>query len=1559
MIRKRKSARVIMILFSLMLMIGMMQTAGTAHADESQTVNIVLNGLHSAETPADGFLSADNENAAPGESVTITANAAASAEGESYYLSQIRIGYKDSEGSDVYQTLKTYKDMTGSQITVSFTVPEDSQDGTVTVYGDYISVVWDGTVDLTWYDKDSDNYEIKYAAQWAGAAAYCNGLFNDIPVREVQTKDSKGNTVKVNIPDLEDENGEKVGIISGEECTDDTGKYNGDYFEGTIASDNGSGYQVFADIDGDGLDTPVAGDLSQFKIRNSNSDGSGGNNLFTTSTFWFGTEDYTGKTVNITQDLDMGGVLKEGARKTDPGKFAVVGKDSNGKDCYMDDEGNVVKGDQLYDPNWKGPNYMPVGGGYVMDVFNGYTKIGSGFNGHLNGQGHMVDNICMMRHVSTGEFGNSQHTGLIGLLGSYRIELTPQDYPVIENVAVDGFMYGNRMVGAIAGETYHSKKLEIRNCMNFATVYNTDAKGCAGIVGSGIYSIEYGDPQPVIRNCANFGYICTGYNKGGAGLVGYSESLVYDSYNVGYVGHDGRGEPTSAQSLGTNNGGAVWYNDYALSGSSWHALSGADVDHGETTPEVHGTTIGSAIMAKDAPDDLKTATFLGMLNGKVKNGGTDKNGYLTSDDSVIKNTKRNWTRGEETSEKSFVSEKVKHALENVQSWHDPADTKDTFSGFSVSDVAKKLKDLDATGMPVPVTFMQDAADFTGISYTGSPRTDYLEGERFDTGDHSKQSPGPGSDEPDSDSEFSIWANYSDGSFAEITDYDIIYQHGGDSFKAGDTTVRVEAGFGGETFSKDFDITVAANKLLSLEVTSLPTSTLYAKNEYFSPDGMTVTTRYGAEGRPVMAVKTTWADGKPSVRRSTEPASDDSGKIYFPADTYVLLSDTDAETFAYSFSPDTGTRLTPADEKITVSQTFAGDTQSDEFEIRTLEGEAPMIRKDSYNNWSIDIDSEDDLIWFANKINTKEKVDMGAALLADITVSDSDFDPIGLYRDSSIAYKGEFYGNGHTINMDLQRSGKPAALFYNLGSGGMIKDLNISGKVEGGTGSDKAATANNAVSSIAVTVNGGTIEDCTNKADITADETVHAGGIAGDLKGGNINNCVNEGAIEGGCYYTGGIIAKGTTSGKMTGCRNNGPVTAGSAAEGANGKDHAAGGIAGVTKDAALKDCVNTAKVTGKTDTQTGGITGTLYEGGTSPTLEGCVNTGIVEVKNGTEKAIAGGIAGSVYSTGSSMKIQRCLNVGIIKRDDDAVISGALVGSGTKLTAAQLKNITGNTAQKCTDDLLIKAVSSAAEGNIKNENMAFSDDMTAAFSELDLSEEYDQALSAIAENVEAVIDEIGEVTEESRDALIKARKAYDSLPELIKNKVTNYQTLTDAEAAYRIITGEDPVEPEPEKINIKTKTITLSKTKWIFTGSAIKPAVTVKGLTKGTDYTLSYANNKAIGKASVKITGKGSYEGSVTKTFTIIPKKVTGLKLTKGKKMLTVRFTKTGGGVTYQVAYRKAGTTKYTSKKTSSNKLMIKKLKSKKYYQVRVRAFKKVNGITYYGAWSQIKKIKTK
>ncbi|MGN0593548.1 MAG: leucine-rich repeat protein [Hominimerdicola sp.] len=75
-----------------------------------------------------------------------------------------------------------------------------------------------------------------------------------------------------------------------------------------------------------------------------------------------------------------------------------------------------------------------------------------------------------------------------------------------------------------------------------------------------------------------------------------------------------------------------------------------------------------------------------------------------------------------------------------------------------------------------------------------------------------------------------------------------------------------------------------------------------------------------------------------------------------------------------------------------------------------------------------------------------------------------------------------------------------------------------------------------------------------------------------------------------------------------------------------------------------------------------------------------------------------------------------------------------------------------------------------------------------------------------------------------------------------------------------------------KTNLSTCTVTLSGTSFEYTGSAIKPAVTVKNgsktLTSGTDYTVSYTNNVNAGTATVTITGTGNYTGTVTKTFTI-------------------------------------------------------------------------------------------
>ena len=86
------------------------------------------------------------------------------------------------------------------------------------------------------------------------------------------------------------------------------------------------------------------------------------------------------------------------------------------------------------------------------------------------------------------------------------------------------------------------------------------------------------------------------------------------------------------------------------------------------------------------------------------------------------------------------------------------------------------------------------------------------------------------------------------------------------------------------------------------------------------------------------------------------------------------------------------------------------------------------------------------------------------------------------------------------------------------------------------------------------------------------------------------------------------------------------------------------------------------------------------------------------------------------------------------------------------------------------------------------------------------------------------------------------------------------------------TGTVEKEFTIKKPSIAKATVTLSTTKYTYNGKAKKPAVTVKlgktTLKKNTDYTVSYKNNKNIGKATVTIKGKGKYTGSLSKTYTI-------------------------------------------------------------------------------------------
>lgn len=153
----------------------------------------------------------------------------------------------------------------------------------------------------------------------------------------------------------------------------------------------------------------------------------------------------------------------------------------------------------------------------------------------------------------------------------------------------------------------------------------------------------------------------------------------------------------------------------------------------------------------------------------------------------------------------------------------------------------------------------------------------------------------------------------------------------------------------------------------------------------------------------------------------------------------------------------------------------------------------------------------------------------------------------------------------------------------------------------------------------------------------------------------------------------------------------------------------------------------------------------------------------------------------------------------------------------------------------------------------------------------------------------------------------------------------------------------------------------------FTGKALEPAVMVelngKALKQDTDYTVSYKNNTAIGKATVTVTGKGKYTGTSKGFFRIKPKKVSGLGLKAGKKQLTVSWKKASGVTGYQVQYglKKdfTGAKKVTVKKAATVQKVLKNLKAKKTYYVRVRAYRTVKGVDYYSAWSKAVKKKTK
>ena len=220
------------------------------------------------------------------------------------------------------------------------------------------------------------------------------------------------------------------------------------------------------------------------------------------------------------------------------------------------------------------------------------------------------------------------------------------------------------------------------------------------------------------------------------------------------------------------------------------------------------------------------------------------------------------------------------------------------------------------------------------------------------------------------------------------------------------------------------------------------------------------------------------------------------------------------------------------------------------------------------------------------------------------------------------------------------------------------------------------------------------------------------------------------------------------------------------------------------------------------------------------------------------------------------------------------------------------------------------------------------------------------------------------------ALNELNKAYQNenlTQEDLDKVVANLNAAINKLEKKPVKPNPEPSNPEPEKPkeDVVVNKIVLSASKYTYNGKTHTPSVKVydqKGKMLSTDqYTVTYSSGrKNLGSYTVDVYGKGDVTGTASAKYVITPAKMKTPSVKAGKKKLTVKWKKLGGGSqTYQIYVLKKGTKKakyYTS--TGSSKT-IKKLSKKKYYYTKIRSYKKINGKTYYGSWSGTKKVKVK
>lgn len=249
--------------------------------------------------------------------------------------------------------------------------------------------------------------------------------------------------------------------------------------------------------------------------------------------------------------------------------------------------------------------------------------------------------------------------------------------------------------------------------------------------------------------------------------------------------------------------------------------------------------------------------------------------------------------------------------------------------------------------------------------------------------------------------------------------------------------------------------------------------------------------------------------------------------------------------------------------------------------------------------------------------------IGKAAITSITTVAWGFD--GTYDGRFKSIKGIY----HTSDAN-DAAGKFNGLFSSIGTKGTVKSIVFD--------ADNYVSSYNYVGAIA-SISKGTIDHCTNNANITA-TNAFAGGICGYLASGlgTIQYCENTGDIKAMTYATG--IVSGSQSGTT------------------------------ITEYASIvKNCTNHGNISTTNGVGSAGIAGSF-----SGTITECSNDGTIDDSQGIAKTTMN--TAGILSNGSYIvEVSKCNNVGAVKgsKSVGGIIGNIMKGDDANLTVSDCKN----------------------------------------------------------------------------------------------------------------------------------------------------------------------------------------------------------------------------------------------------------------------------------------------